>query len=342
MIRTGKHVRKTVAMVAICALAAAAGAEEDAAEGWGMEWAPGVRIGVLVEVEASVEEQGGEETSDVTVATFEIGLEAEPMEGVRGEATLLWEEGEDVEIDVALIELGGTESVPLVLTAGRMYLPFGVFNSLLVSDPLTQELGETRETAVALSCEWGGFTAWAGAFAGEREDAEDVENAAVALGWSPVEGLTLGFSALSDLGEGAGYVDDLNDILAGEGSAEKAAGISAFLLLERGAWSLSAEWLGAAEDLEWTDAEGETTAVRPQAWHVDMAYAFNDVWSAAIRYEGSKEFKADERPEHQGGAAVFCQLNAFAVLGVEYLYGTFADEETDDRHLATLQLALEF
>jgi hypothetical protein len=35
------------------------------------------------------------------------------------------------------------------------------------------ELGETRETAVALSGEWGGFTAWAGAFAGEREDAQD-------------------------------------------------------------------------------------------------------------------------------------------------------------------------
>jgi hypothetical protein len=57
---------------------------------------------------------------------------------------------------------------------------------------------------------------------------------------------------------------------------------------------------------------------------------------AAVRYEGSKEFKADEMPEHQGGAAVFYQLNAFAVLGAEYLYGTFDDEETDDRHLATL------
>ena len=93
--------------------------------------------------------------------------------------------------------------------------------------------------------------------------------------------------------------------------------------------------------MEWSDAEGETTSVRPQTWHVDAAYAINDAWSAAVRYEGSKEFKADEMPEHQGGAAVFYQLNAFAVLGAEYLYGTFDDEETDDRHLATLQLALE-
>ncbi|NCA81333.1 MAG: LbtU family siderophore porin [Opitutae bacterium] len=315
-----------------------------AKEGEGLHLAPGVGLGVLVEVEAAYEKIGAEESTDANVATFEVGLEAEPMEGVRGEAALLWEEGErdSVEVDSAFIELGGTEALPVAVSAGRIYLPFGAFNSFMVSDPLTLELGETRETAVALSGGWRTFTAWAGVFAGERDDAEDVENAAAALGWTPVEGLTLGVSVLSDLGEGAGYVDDLNDVLASEGSAEKAVGVSAFLLLERGAWSLAAELLGAVEDLEWTDAEGETTSVRPQAWHVDVAYAFNDAWSAAARYEGSKEFKADEMPEHQGGAAVFCQLNAFAVLGAEYLYGTFEDEEAGDRHLATIQLALEF
>ena len=321
------------------------GAGAARADEWeGLQLAPGVGLGVLVEVEAAYEQTGDEESTDASVATFEVGLEAEPMEGVRGEAALLWEEGDSdsLDVDAAFIELGGTEALPLTVSAGRLYLPFGAFNGLLVSDPLTLELGETRETAVALSGEWGGFTAWAGAFAGEREDAEDLENAAAALGWTPVEGLTLGVSALSDLGEGAGYVDDLNEVLAGAGTADKATGFSAFLLLERGAWSLAAEYLGAAEDLERSDAEGETTFVRPQTWHMDAAYAFNDAWSAAVRYEGSKEFKADEMPEHQSGAAVFCQLNAFAVLGAEYLYGTFADEETDDRHLATLQLALEF
>ncbi len=321
------------------------GAGAARAEEWeGLQLAPGVGLGVVVEVEAAFEKIGDDDHTDVSVASFEVGLDAEPMEGVRGEAALLWEEGESdsLDVDSAFIELGGTETLPVAVSAGRLYLPFGAFNGLLVSDPLTLELGETRETAVALSGEWNGFTAWAGAFAGERDDAEDVENAAATLGWTPVEGLTLGVSALSDLGEGGGYVDDLNVVLANEGSADKALGVSAFLLLERGAWSLAAEYLGAAEDLEWTDAEGETTAVQPQTWHVDAAYAFNDVWSAAVRYEGSKEFKADEMPEHQGGAAVFCQLNAFAVLGAEYLYGTFEDEEADDRHLATLQLALEF
>lgn len=321
------------------------GASTGRAEEWsGLRLAPGVDLGVLVEAEASYEKVGGENDSDLNVTTFEVGLEAKPMAGVRGEASLLWEEGDSdsLDVDVAFIELGGTETLPVAVSAGRLYLPFGAFNSLMVSDPLTLELGETRETAAALSGEWNGFTAWAGAFAGERDDAEDIANAAAALGWSPVEGLTLGVSASSDLGEGSGYVDDLNDVLANGGTTEKAVGFSAFLLLERGAWALSAEVLGAAEDLEWADAKGETTSVQPRAWHVDAAYAFNDAWSAAVRYEGSKEFKTGEMPEHQGGGALFWQVNPFAVLGAEYLYGTFDDEGTDDRLLATLQLALEF
>ena len=343
MFRTGWHGRKTAAMALACALvAAAAGAEEDAAEWAGIEPVPGVGIGVLVEVEASLEEQDGEERSDVNVATFEVGLEAEPMEGVRGEAALLWEEEEDVDIDMAIIELGGTEAVPLVLSAGRMYLPFGAFNSLMVSDPLTLELGETRETAVALSGEWKGFTAWAGAFAGELEDAEEVAKGAAALAWSPAEGLTLGVSVLSDLGEGGGYVDDLNEMLEGGGTYADAAGVSAFVHLELDTLTVAAEYLGAADDLEWTDVDGETAAVRPQAWHVDMAWAFADDWTAAVRYEGSKEFKTDEMPEHQSGAALFWQVHELATIGAEYLYGTFDDEATDDRQLATVQLALEF
>ena len=77
---------------------------------------------------------------------------------------------------------------------------------------------------------------------------------------------------------------------------------------------------------------------------MDLAYALNETWTAALRYEGSKEFKPGEMPEHQGGAALFCQLNAFATLGAEYLYGTFDtdDDSADDRHLATLHLLLTF
>jgi hypothetical protein len=66
------------------------GAGAARADEWeGLQLAPGVGLGVLVEVEAAYEQIGDEESTDASVATFEVGLEAEPMEGVRGEAALL-------------------------------------------------------------------------------------------------------------------------------------------------------------------------------------------------------------------------------------------------------------
>lgn len=340
----------TVAAVAVAGtlmaagMAVAAGAAEDAA-GWeGIELVPGLGLGAQVEVEASLEKQGSDENSDINVTTFEVGLEAAPMDGVRGEVTLLWEEGEtdSLEVDSAVLTLGGTEDIPLAVSAGRMYLPFGAFNSLMVSDPLPLELGETRETAVALCGEWMGFEAWAGAFTGELDDAEDITKGAAAVAWRPVEGLALGVSVLSHIGEGGGYVDDLNQVLADSGSYDDAPGVSTFVMLELNPVTIAAEYLGAVKDMKWTDAEGQTTSAQPQAWHLDVAWAFTDNWSAAVRYEGSKKFKSDEMPEHQGGAALFWQVNAFVTIGLEYLYGTFDAEDVDDRQLATVQVALEF
>lgn len=322
----------------------ATGGAENATEWEGIELAPGVGVGMRVEVEAAFEKQGSDESSDVNLATFEVGLEAELMKGVRGETSVLWEEGErnSLEVDTAVLTLGGTEDIPLAVSAGRMYLPFGAFNSLMVSDPLTLELGETRETAVAMNGEWMGFEAWVGAFTGELDDADDIAKGAAALIWRPIKQLALGVSGLSHMGEGGGYVDDFNDILADGGAYKDAAGVSAFLLLELNPVTIAAEYLGAVEDMKWTDAEGQTTSARPQTWHLDVAWAVADNWCAAVRYEGSKEFKPDEMPEHQGGVAVFWQINTFATLGLEYLYGTFDADDVDDHQQLTAQLALEF
>ncbi|MDH5379042.1 MAG: LbtU family siderophore porin, partial [Gammaproteobacteria bacterium] len=57
---------------------------------------------------------------------------------------------EPQEVDSATVTF---TDLPLAATAvmGRQYLPFGVFNSNHISDPLTLELGETREAAVYVS-----------------------------------------------------------------------------------------------------------------------------------------------------------------------------------------------
>ncbi len=304
-----------------------------------------ISIGALVEAEATYEKQGDDDSTDLRLSTAELGLAADIADGVRGEVVLFWEQDEDVEIDAAYIELGGTEDIPVVLTVGRIYLPFGGFNSLMVSDPLTLELGETRKTAATLAYEYGPFTAVIGAFGSELDNVDHIENGVASLGITVADGIQFGVSVISDIGESGTFVDDINDLLAEEGDYDKTPAISAYALLEWNGLSLSAEYLGALDDMEWTAFEEEPAAMRPQAWFVDLGYAFNDSWSAALRYEGSKEFKGDEIPEHQFGGSIHWAVNEFVGVGLEYLYGTFdeeASEDADDRHLVTAKLSLAF
>lgn len=226
--------------------------------GWsGITLAPGVTLGGLFEVSA-LYEKADEESSDINVDTVEFTLGAALREDLNTEVVFLWEEGEekDIIIDSAVIEYGGTDEFPLVLGFGRLYLGFGNFTSAMITDPLTLELGEIRSTAATAFYEEGPFAVRATVFDGELDNADSIENAAVWFSFSPIDILTLGFSAVTDIGEG-GYADDINDVLAEGGSYDKTAGISAFIFLELDKISVSAEYLCAASDMTLTDADDE-------------------------------------------------------------------------------------
>ena len=316
---------------------------DEAGEG-GITLAPGVTLGVALEVEASYARQNGESESDAALATFEVGLEAALAPGVVGKATLLWEEDDTdpIDLDSAVIELGGTEAVPLVLSAGRMFVPFGVFNSFLISDPLTQELGETRQSAVGLGYGTERFSVWIGGFSGELETSGDLENGVLAVTLAPLECLALGGSLITDLGESRNLSDALNEVLRAGGDYDGSAGFSLHFLIDCAPVTLAVEYLGATGSLKWRDADDVETKARPQAWHVDLAYALNDVWTLALRYEGSREYNEEEVPEHQFGGGVSWQANACTTVSVEYLAGRFGADDAGTRHLATTQLAVAF
>jgi len=104
----------------------------------------GVSFSGAVEVEAGFENgYEDENTSDITLATVELGLEAKISEWARANVVLLWEEDdtEQVEVDEGTITLGNAERSPLYLTAGKFVVPFGAYETNMISDPLTLEIG---------------------------------------------------------------------------------------------------------------------------------------------------------------------------------------------------------
>lgn len=295
----------------------------------------------LIEAEASLTHvEGGDEKDDLRLSIVQIGLDAEFTPWLRGHVIGLWEEGdtEPMVVDEAVLtltspwQLGG--QTPL-LHLGRQYLPFGRFDSGMISDPLTLELGETHTTAALLAFTGERWSTTVGAFEGSVDDDDDgIDSWVAAVEANPFAGFTVGASWISDLAESdAGLVQE-------EGRyRNEVAGWSAFAALQHGDFGVSAEYLAAVERFrqEVVEAGEDLTGRRPQAWNLELTWQPVEKIQLAGRYEEAHGYQSDVR---RYGATVSYGLCDYALLAVEYLHADAKDEEPE--HTLTAQLAVEF
>lgn len=303
-------------------------------------------FGLTIEVSGSYSKQKDEKDTDINFDTFSLDFSGEPSDGISFSGSLLYEEGEDFCVDYAEFEFAVPHLEGLSLNAGLLYLPFGVFETGMISDPLTLELGEISDAAIGLKYAIGPVEASAYAFTGDIDEDPDSVKYAVALAYtSPEESFRLSAAILSDIGEAA-FDDDANAALGRDPDEDdaptvaydSAVGVNLAACLRGERWFLAAEYLAAAEDM--TIADEKT---RPQTWSVDLGCDVSDTVSVALRYEGSKEFRPDEMPEKQFGGSLSYACDEYVTVSAEYLYGSFDDgQDLDDRHLATVQLAFEY
>jgi hypothetical protein len=321
---------------------------EKKAAGLASQIAERLTISGLIEVEAAAEsvelaDGSSDAASDLALATAQLGLGVKLTEEVRGNISLLFEEGafgdedSDLEVDEAAIDIN---YAPLFARAGRLYVPFGVFHSHFISDPLTLELGETRETALLLGYGHDLFSVSAFAFNGDAEkrgEEDHVRDWGASLVLTPAEGIELGASYLADLA-------DSNAELISK-YTRRVGGWSAFAVVERGPFGVSGEVLGAtrsfaAADL---DADGNGKGDKPLAWNLEVSWALRENVELALRYEGSDELAG--QPEAQYGADASWSPWEHVTLSLEYLRGEFDKafgDGLDQRDLVTAQLAFEF
>ena len=78
--------------------------------------------------------------SDMILATVELAIDAEINENVSGHILLLYEEDDTEEFTVDEGVITVTSSYGLSLSAGKMYVPFGVFTPTLSQTPLRLNL----------------------------------------------------------------------------------------------------------------------------------------------------------------------------------------------------------
>jgi len=321
----------------------------------------GVSINGLLQVEARFnQDYAGNDSSDFVVDEFGLGIEAKVHKFAKAQIAFVYEEGAtDLEIDEAFLTLGNSAESPVYLAVGQLYVPFGNFESHMVSDPLTLEIGEAREKAAQLGFETRGLYGSVYVFNGMTQDgAEDkIDHYGANIGFAQeTERLNydVGISYISDLADSDGLTGAL-EAAAPAGDVTQLAnydyvnGLSAHLLFKIGPISLIGEYVTALDEFNASHLAFNGKGAEPKAWNAEAGYTFNIMGketTLALGYQGTDEAVAIGLPEARILAGLSVGIYDNTTFSLEYA----RDEDYDvsdsgtgkDADRVTLQLALEF
>ena len=322
-----------------------------------------VELSGLVEVEAnswSVDDNGfyeDDDGSDFALATVEIGLDAKISEWSSAHILLLYEEGEEddhIIVDEGTITLGNMDKFPLYLSAGKMYVPFGSFETNMISDPLTLEMGETRDTSILFGFESGSFRGSLYAFNGDINKEgknDDIDTYGANLGYIYIND-NISFDVTLDYISNLADTDGIGDYLTDNGIDEindYVDGITVHGHISMGPFTLIGEYLTALDDFENTEIAFKGGGAEPESWNIELGYTtelFNREMTFALGYQGTDEAVAFGLPEELYIGAISMELFDHTYLALEYFhaedYDTSDGGTGDDADVATMQLAVEF
>lgn len=310
--------------------------QEETSKGGDSGWMDRFTFSGAIDVRASYASIDGEDDeTDIVLDTAELGIAAQVNADVVAEILFLAEEEDDGGIDFSVDEafLAYKEEVA---KAGLFYIPFGAYNSYMITDPLTLDLGESQE--VALMGGWSNDVLSVAAFiyngdADEVGDDNVINDFGASIVVTPMDGVEVGVSFIRDLGDS----DTLSDELGGE-FTDEVSGLSAYGLLTYGQFALTGEIVAALDEFSAADdLLGDGSAAQPLAYNIEFAYMPNDQWTGAVRYGGSDEAPLNET---QYGIAVSYGVMENIVIAAEYLHGENNDDTEED--IVTLQLVGEF
>ncbi|NTV92487.1 MAG: LbtU family siderophore porin [Chlorobiaceae bacterium] len=298
----------------------------------------GLSFSGLLEVEGAYGESDGESSSDLSLATVELGLEAKVTDWLSARILLLYEQNGDdrILVDEASIRVQRDDS-PFFVQAGRFTQSFGNFATGMISDPITLELGETKHHA-SLQAGYEGeiVSASFSLFKGDvqKEGMDEVNSfvGALSIGGEVNERFRyeLGGSYCSNMADTDGLQDDFEPDLYR--TDDYVGGYSVYGLLGFGSVEVRAEYLAAAESF----VDGDRSGLKPAAYNVEVGCDLPESLHLALRYAGAEDFNV----EKQYGATLACDLSEKATLALEYLHNSNDDATSSDA--VTVQLAMSF
>ena len=319
---------------------------------------PTLEVSGAVEVEFN---SGNDHTSsvsgDIALATVEIGFDAQINDKVSAHILMLHEDDstESPTIDEGTISIAMDS---MFLNAGRMYIPFGNFESHMVSDPLTLELAETQEAAIEFGFESDGLRASIYAFNGEADknevDSDVVDDFGISVGYNMKTddmNLDLGFDYINNMAE----TDSIEGtIITGGGPGgntieEHTAGIALHAVINMDKLTVIFEHVMASDDFNNADLTFNGGNASPSATNLEIAYTMDmggrNV-TLALAQQSTADIDGSALPESRTMISASTTVADDVAFAVEYSNANdyeVADGGTGESGgMLTAQLAVEF
>ena len=311
-------------------------------------WFNKVEVTGAVEIEAAHEKNyEGKSSNGLDAATVDLAVAAQVNEWVSADVALTMDDDGKIEVDEAIVTLAPAGS-PVSLIGGRQGVPFGVYESGLVSDPLTKDLGDTADDAVQVALDHEGVTAAAFLFKGDNDRSEDdrIENFGFSVGYALERdevSIALGLSWINDIGEAGGF-DDVDE--RGTGMV---AGGAASLVAGFGGMTAIAEYVTAMSKFKASELAFKDKGAEPSAWMVEAGYGFElggKPSSVAVGYQGTDQALGLGLPKNRFLVGFSVELREALSLSLEWArhqdYGKGAGGTGNSGNAATAVLAAEF
>lgn len=292
-----------------------------------------------IEVEANyVSTDKEDSSSDIIVPTAELGVAVQLNEWVNGTLVALYEENSnndgELNIDTALISIANPNA-DWYVNAGQYTLPFGTYNSNMLSDPVTLEMGETADTALEFGFNWNEFNASVYTFQGDHS--ETINNFGVALNHK------LAIETF-ELSTHLGFINNLaeSDNIVDGGWFTQEDKVSAWIA---SAQINYADFLFIAEYLSSNKAFTDADNNQPSLFNAELGYNFAIADLPAlfsVGYQGTDDADSDnwELPESRLLAALSVELFTGTTVGIEYKNEkSYTDISSDT---VTAKLSYEF
>ena len=246
----------------------------------------------------------------------------------RAELVLAYDvDAKKVDVDSATATLGPPDG-PWSLTAGKLTLPFGTYETGMISDPVTLELGETDDVAAVFEVSSGGLSASLFGLHGENEK---FENFGVSAAYSVETGTWPSALHLS-----VSYIHEIRSDSVDDSEAfVELPGIAASATVGSGPASLTGEYVTAVDARNGSE---------PSAWMVEAAFEFEFLGkgaAVAAGYQATQEAAGLDLPESRVLLGLAVELMEGVGLSMEWKRDEAYD--SDDKNTAvTAVLALEF